>query len=167
MHGVRPATTADERFLRAMLLEAAFPPDAVLPALEQVLQDRRLARYIVGRGRPGDGGTIAEADGQLVGAAWYRCCSRVEPGHGFISEEIPELSIAVVPEMRGRGIGRNLLLGLIELARADGRPALSLSVSARNPVAVRLYRSLGFQTVAGHADHPTMVLHLTEPSAST
>ena len=69
--------------------------------------------------------------------------------------------------MRGRGIGRTLLLRLIEQARAEGLPALSLSVSVDNPVAMHLYASLGFRTVAGDADHPTMLLHLWGPALQT
>ena len=103
---------------------------------------------------------VAEADGNPVGAAWYRRFSRNEPGYGFISEDIPEVSIAVVPEMRGRGIGRTLLVRLIDQARAEALPALSLSVSIHNPVAMRLYASLGFLTVAGDGDHPTMLVQL-------
>jgi GNAT superfamily N-acetyltransferase len=160
VYRVRSATQADGYFLREMLLHAAFPPGAVKPALDEVLQDERLARYIVNWRRPGDGGVVAEAEGQPIGAAWYRRFSRNEPGYGFISEDIPELSIAVVPEMRGRGIGRTLLVRLIEQARAEALPALSLSVSVRNPVAMRLYESLGFRTVAGDADHPTMLIQV-------
>lgn len=73
---------------------------------------------------------------------------------------MPELSIAVAPEWRGRGVGRALLVALIERARQDGEPGLSLSVSRRNPVARRLYESLGFRQVTGDADHPTMLRHL-------
>jgi ribosomal protein S18 acetylase RimI-like enzyme len=166
MYRVRPATKSDEQFLRGMLILAAFPPDVVRPALEAVLQDVRLARYIVDWGRPGDCGALAEAEGQPIGAAWYRRFSRNEPGYGFISDDIPELAIAVVPEMRGRGIGRTLLLRLIERAQAEGLPALSLSVSVRNPVAMRVYESLGFRTVAGDADHPTMLVHVSGPVPS-
>lgn len=160
MYRVRSATQADEHFLREMLLLGALSPGDTKPVLDDILQDERLARYVVDWRRPGDGGVVAEAGGQPVGAAWYRRFSRDEPGYGFISEDIPELSIAVVPEMRGRGIGRTLLVTLIEQAQADTIPALSLSVSVRNPVAVQLYESLGFRTVAGDAEHPTMLIQL-------
>jgi ribosomal protein S18 acetylase RimI-like enzyme len=166
MHRVRPATKADERFLQEMLLHAAFSADVVKPTLDELLKDERLARYIVDWGRPGNGGVAADADGQRVGAAWYRHFSRNDPGYGFVSSEIPELSIAVVPEMRKRGIGRNLLLGLIEQAQAAGLKALSLSVSARNPPAMRLYESVGFRTVAGDPAHPTMLVRISKSAHS-
>ena len=160
MYRVRSATQADELFLREMALHAVVEPGARKLTLDEVLQDERLARYIRDWRRPGDGGVVAEADGNPVGAAWYRRFSRNEPGYGFISEDIPEVSIAVVPEMRGRGIGRTLLVRLIDQARAEALPALSLSVSIHNPVAMRLYASLGFLTVAGDGDHPTMLVQL-------
>jgi ribosomal protein S18 acetylase RimI-like enzyme len=158
VYRVRSATQADVQFLREMVRQAAIEPGAVEPRLEDVLQDERLARYIVDWRRPGDGGVIAEVDGHPVGAAWYRRFSRKEPGYGFVDEGIPELSIGIVPEMRGRGIGRALLVRLIGQARAESLPALSLSVSVHNQVAMHLYESLGFRTVAGDAGHPTMLI---------
>ena len=163
MDGVRSATQADEQFLQVMAPHAAFP-GATTATLEDVLRDERLARYIVGWQRPGDGGVVAEADGQPVGAAWYRRFSREEPGYGFVGDDIPEVSIAVLPGMRGRGIGRTLLIRLIEQARVEGLPALSLSVSVDNQVAMHLYSSLGFRTVAGDDDHPTMLIQLRGPT---
>jgi ribosomal protein S18 acetylase RimI-like enzyme len=41
---------------------------------------------------------------------WSRCFTRDEPGYGFIDESIPELSIAVATDARGRGIGTALLM---------------------------------------------------------
>lgn len=64
MYRVRLATKADEHFLQVMLLQAASSPDVVRPALDEVLQDERLARYIADWGRPADGGVVAGADGQ-------------------------------------------------------------------------------------------------------
>jgi len=161
---VRPAVGADEPFLSEMLLLAAFPPGSATPAPEAIDQDERLARYLAGWGRAGDAGVIAEAAGQPIGAAWYRRFVAASPGHGFVSEDVPELSIAVASAWRGRGVGRALLAALIEAARDGNVPALSLSVSRRNPVAMRLYRSIGFVSVAGDEEHPTMLLELAPHS---
>jgi len=50
-----------------------------------------------------------------------------------------------LPEMRGRGLGRTVMVRAIEQARAwDGIEVISLSVSARSPEAIALYESLGF-----------------------
>jgi ribosomal protein S18 acetylase RimI-like enzyme len=61
----------------------------------------------------------------------------------------------VAEEMRGRGVGTALLEALIDKARQDGVPALSLSVEADN-AALRLYERLGFTRVACVDDAWTM-----------
>jgi ribosomal protein S18 acetylase RimI-like enzyme len=149
------------------MLLLAFSADVPGLALDGLLQNERVARYAVDWGRPGDGGVVADVDGNGVGAAWYRQFPQNDPGYGFVSKDIPELSIAVLPEMRGRGIGRSLLFGLIEQARAAGLPALSLSVSAGNLAGIRLYESVGFRPVAGDPTHPTMLIRISTSAPST
>jgi len=77
-----------------------------------------------------------------VGCAWLRLWSGPERGYGFVSPDIPEMSVSVIPNMRGRGIGTKLVGAL--LSRADARfDAVSLSVDADNP-AISLYTGFGF-----------------------
>lgn len=71
----------------------------------------------------------------------------------------PELSIAILPEHRGQGVGRQLLTRLLASARLR-YPAVSLSVDARNP-AVRLYEHLGFWVVETNGHSLTMINDLT------
>ncbi|MGH2601154.1 MAG: GNAT family N-acetyltransferase, partial [Dehalococcoidia bacterium] len=137
---VRAGTIDDVPFLRAMLYEAAlWDPARARLDLDEVLADPHLARYIDNWGRPGDTAVIAVDSGsRAVGAAWYRLFDAAAPGYGFIDAATPELSIGVVPEQRGAGAGSALLTALIATARAEGFPALSLSVERSNPAA-RLY----------------------------
>jgi ribosomal protein S18 acetylase RimI-like enzyme len=157
----RSATDDDVDFLRLMGYEAAtWRADAARPPLEEVLAQPHLARYLDGWGRRGDAAVIAEDEGgERLGAAWYRTFTAAEPGFGFLDESVPELSIAVRGEMRGRGIGTALLATIAERARADGVAALSLSVERENP-AVRLYERVGFRVVQRDATTFTMRLDL-------
>jgi ribosomal protein S18 acetylase RimI-like enzyme len=131
-----------------MLYEAeAWRPDS-RPDFDGVFANPRIAGYIEGWGRPGDDGVIAEAqDGTRLGAAWYRLFTEEQPGLGFVSPSVPELSIAVAPSARGLGIGTRLLTTLIDRARRGGYQALSLSVEVDNPAA-RLYERFSFVRVS-------------------
>jgi len=53
--------------------------------------------------------------------------------------------VGVVPEARGRGFGRELVLKALAAAQTGGAPYLTLSVDARNHPARELYRVLGFE----------------------
>ena len=93
-----------------------------------------VSRYVDGWGRPATRRVIALDEGFPVGAAWYRLFSSGEPGFGFVDEQTPELSIAVVPSRRGRGFGGELLDALLARASASGlRRRLSLSVDRGQP----------------------------------
>lgn len=153
----REAAIEDFPFLATMLGEAAvWRPDKYTPTAEEVMADPRYSMYLDGWPRAGDFGLVADQDGP-VGAAWYRLYTEDVHGYGFVAEDIPELSIAVVASRRHEGIGRRLLVGLVEAGIAHGHPALSLSVSEANP-ARALYESVGFVPVEKHGGSFTMVL---------
>jgi ribosomal protein S18 acetylase RimI-like enzyme len=105
--------------------------------------DVPLERYVAGWGRRGDTALVAIDEFQPVGAAWYRLFEEGEPGYGFVDDETPELTIAIVPSRRGKGLGEQLLTSLLELARKEGFDQISLSVEPDNP-AIRLYEQHGF-----------------------
>lgn len=157
---LRPITPADQDFLWEMLYQAIYvPPGSPAPPRE-IIRQPELAHYVQDWPQPGDLGLIAVAasTGKPLGAAWLRLFTLEEPGYGFVAEDIPELSIALLPDCRGQGVGTALLEGL--LAAARGRyVAVSLSVSADNPAA-KLYRRLGFEVYEQVGDSLTMVLKL-------
>lgn len=155
---VRPAAAADFTFLATMLGEAAvWRPDKPTPTADQVMADPRYAMYLAGWPRQGDYGLVAEQDVPL-GAAWYRTYTEVSHGYGFVAADVPELTIAVIASRRGEGIGRRLLIDLINAGDDQGYAGLSLSVRAANP-ARRLYESVGFVPVDKHGSSWTMVRH--------
>jgi ribosomal protein S18 acetylase RimI-like enzyme len=98
-----------------------------------------------------------------VGAAWYRTYTEENHGYGFVAQDVPELSIAVVASHRHEGIGRRLLVDLIEASVAHGYRAVSLSVAENNP-ARGLYESTGFVPVEKHGRSWTMIRHAAQPS---
>lgn len=142
---IRPAAPGDIPVLADMLFEAGAASEIIREmGKEKALELPAMILFLEHFGRAGDFGFIAETDDKtLAGAVWARLFSAENKGYGFISEQIPELAVAVVPEFRGQGVGTKLMRRLIEKARNLKFPALSLSVSRRNP-ALRLYERLGF-----------------------
>ena len=137
---IRPGGPQDVPFMRDMLRHAYYwRVDRVSESGEPPVQ-----RYVERWGRPGDTALIAIQDFQPVGAAWYRLFKSENAGYGFVDEETPELSIAIVPSKRGSGLGSELLDALLDRARADGYESISLSVEKESP-AVGLYERYGFE----------------------
>jgi ribosomal protein S18 acetylase RimI-like enzyme len=141
------ATAGDSEFLEAMLFEAFFwNPAFERPALSAFRSNSEFAKLLSGWGRPGDWAAIAEDDHGRIGAAWFRLWTTDRHSYGFVDADTPELGLAVSKDHRRRGVGRALLGALIDHARADGYPALSLSVDPANP-SRGLYESVGFLRV--------------------
>ena len=163
---IRPGTPGDVPFLVRMLHEAClWNPEWERWPLEELMTDEHLRRYVEDWGREGDAAVVAtDVAGEPLGAAWYRVFPASEPGYGFVDERTPELSIAVLPGWRGRGVGGSLLRALMERARARGFAALSLSVNPDNP-ALRLYERLGFEKVEMVEGSWTMVAALERAGA--
>ena len=161
---VRPAEARDVAFMAAMLVETAYPPWAdPKPTPDQALTNPHSARYLRSWGRAGDLGVIAEDASGPIGAAWCRLLPASEPGYGFVAEDVPEISIAVLAGHRGEGVGKRLLTALIEDASSHGVRGLSLSVHLLNPVALHIYEQAGFVRVGG--TDTLRVMFLTLPDA--
>ena len=142
-----------------LVVAADWRPDATPRTVEEVLSDPALAHYVFGWPGADDFGFIAEDDGRSLGAAWCRAFPADDPGYGFVSPDVPEVSIGVLAEARGSGLGRRLMTRLVEEARRRGVSRLSLSVENDN-FATLLYTSLGFTVVDEVDGSATMVLHV-------
>ena len=147
---LRPVDIHDVRFLRDMLRHAYH---------WRIAEDeeRPVYRYVQNWGRRGDAGVVAMEGPHAYGAAWYRLFTPNEPGFGFVDEQTPEVTIAVVPSRRGKGAGKELLNALLDRARAEGYPAVSLSAD-RGQTAY--YERFGFQTVHEGEHAVTMLARL-------
>ena len=157
---IRPLTQGDERFLWQMLYYAIYVPEGQPLPDPDVVKEPQLARYVRDWGQTNDRGFIAtDARGKgAIGAAWLRLLRGNDRGFGYVDDATPELSIAVVPECRGQGIGTRLLDKLLQEA-SQHHAAISLSVTTDNP-ALRLYQRLGFDVVATSGTSLTMKMTL-------
>ena len=144
---IRPLRSEDEPFLWEMLYQALHVSEGQSAPPREVVRLPELARYVLGWGRKGDCGFLASdaATGRPVGAVWLRLLVGGNKGYGYVDDDTPELSIAVLPEYRGQGVGTQLLIHLF--ASACGQSSISLSVSADNS-ALRLYERFGFEVVS-------------------
>lgn len=158
---IQPASAADSHFLQRMLVVAAdWRPGTSSRPVEVILSDPELAHYVVGWPQPTDFGVIADdRTGRSIGAAWCRFFSTDDPGYGFVSPDVPEVSVGVVAEARGAGVGRALMAALIDEARRRSIERLSLSVEVDN-YAKSLYTDLGFVVVDEAGGAATMVRSL-------
>ena len=103
-------------------------------AFEQELKGNRLARYVVAR-----------AGDRIVGFA----------GLWLMVDEAHVTTFGVHPDWRRQGIGRQLLLNLVELSLSIGARRMTLEVRASNTVAQALYHSFGFEVVGRRARYYT------------
>jgi GNAT superfamily N-acetyltransferase len=81
----------------------------------------------------------------LVGCAGLH---EIEPGIGELKR------LYVRPEQQGKGLGRALVLAIIEEARRQGHRALRLDTLPSMTAAITLYRDLGFREILQYGDNP-------------
>jgi ribosomal protein S18 acetylase RimI-like enzyme len=92
-----------------------------------------------------------QAQGRYDPQRWWLARENGRPVGVLLLNEIPEwrsLDVAylgVVPEVRGRGHGRELARRALRAARAAGASKSTLAVDRRNVPARRLYARLGFE----------------------
>jgi ribosomal protein S18 acetylase RimI-like enzyme len=159
MH-VRPATGNDDAILAAAAFEAMNWRGDARFTHEQIRAEPALSHYLDGWMRAGDFGVVAQTRaGAGAGAAWCRTFAADEAGYGFVSADIPELTIGVLPDHRGAGIGTALMTGLLALGRSRGLRAISLSVEDGNR-ARALYDRLGFVKVGRNGGSDTLLVRL-------
>jgi L-amino acid N-acyltransferase YncA len=85
---------------------------------------------------------VAEADGSVVG---WGSLNSFNPRTAY--DFVADFSVYVERPSRGRGIGRQLLDRLVDLARAAGYHKMVLAALASNDAGVGLYASAGFTRV--------------------
>lgn len=92
-------------------------------AFENEVGDNQLAHYLV-----------VDVGGRVVGYA----------GMWLILDEAHVTNVAVLPDYRCQGVGRQLMTTLLAHAKALGATCMTLEVRVSNAAAQRLYTGMGF-----------------------
>jgi [ribosomal protein S18]-alanine N-acetyltransferase len=131
--GIEPAVLERDLEAIAEIARVSFTNPWTREMFAQELSTQPLSRSYVFR----------TAEGQVAGfcTSW------------LILDELHINTIAVRPELRGRGIGRQLLAYVLDQARALGAQRIMLEVRASNTAAIRLYSSFGFTIEAVRKDY--------------
>ncbi|MBX2872762.1 MAG: GNAT family N-acetyltransferase [Saprospiraceae bacterium] len=154
---IRPITVGDQAFLTEMLYLAFYLPEGDPPFPRSILDRPDILKYHAAYGKAGDFGFLALRKQEEIGAIWCRLHRPENPGYGFVRADVPELNIAMLPQVRGQGIGQQLMLCLEEKLQMEGVPGMSLSVDHRNLVAYHIYHKLGYQRVKEEGTAITML----------
>lgn len=153
LYQIRATNLNDAPFLWDMLYEIrslrCVREGKTLPSRD-VLQTPDLAKYVRDWGRKSDRAFIATNAQIPIGAAWYRLFAADNRGYGYVDDRTPELAIAILPQYRNKGVGKSLLIRLLEQANTDGYEQISLSCDPTNDNALHLYQKLGFEQVGIH-----------------
>jgi ribosomal protein S18 acetylase RimI-like enzyme len=86
---------------------------------------------------------VAESKDSLVGFAY----ASVFRGHPFEAVKLAGATndVYVLPECRGKGIGKKLIVKCLTKMQTEGVSSVRLTVLSGNETAVRLYEELGFK----------------------
>ncbi len=142
-------------FLSTTVYIAHYPTRSPIPNATIARHMSHVSCWVDQWGRKGDMALIAHRDDRFLGAACYRLFSNHDRVAGFLDEQTPVLLLAVLPQYRGQGIGRSLLITLMKRARDASFSGLSLAVAIHNP-AIKLYEDVGFHSVQIIEDLATM-----------
>ena len=154
---IREIKESEIPLLSEFVYEAIFTPDGMARPAKSIVEHPAIQVYIEGFGTAADDMCmVAEAEGAVIGAAWVR----IMDDYGHVDDETPSLVISLYKPYRGRGVGTALLRELLMRLQTKGYRKTSLSVQKAND-AVKLYRKLGYETIAENEEEYIMVKHLS------
>ncbi|MBQ2698134.1 MAG: GNAT family N-acetyltransferase [Clostridia bacterium] len=141
---LRRAAPSDAAALLRLLRQTAAETEFLLREPEEIaMSEAEEAVFLSARAaHPGTLMLVADRGGEVVGlaslvpvSAFLRCRHRCE------------LSIALLRDIWGRGVGRTMMETLLEVAAETGYEQAELEVDVRNTAARALYESLGFREI--------------------
>lgn len=140
---IRTMRPEEYPLLENFLYEAIFIPKGAEKPPREIIRQEELRVYIKDFGKQKDDHCLAaECDGKIIGACWVRIMN----DYGHIDDETPSFAISLYEDYRGRGIGTELMRGMLELLRVKGYKRASLAVQKGN-YAVKMYKKVGFKVV--------------------
>ena len=157
----RKIRVGEYEFLNEMLYEAIFVPENIQKPSKGIIKLPELSKYTDNWNKNiYDVAIVALYNKKLIGAIWGRIFGSNNKGYGYVAEDIPEISMAILKNYRGNGIGTELIKRIIFEYRKLNVEKISLSVSTQNK-AKKLYEKSGFKKVGDEeSDNITMILEL-------
>ncbi len=153
---IRKPKTGEEDLLKDFLYEAIFIPEGVEPPDRNIIEKPELRVYTDDFGsRRGDNALVAEIDGKVIGAVW----TRIMNDYGHVDDETPSFAISLYKDHRGKGIGTQLMIRMLDVLKKQRYTKASLAVQKAN-YAVRMYEKVGFETVDENDEEFIMVCEL-------
>lgn len=148
----------DSNFLERILYEAIHVKAGDIKPDKNIIHKPELIKYITDWREELEYGLVAVdlVENKKIGAVWLKLFTKDNGGYGYVSEEIPELSMAILPDYRGFGVGTELLKKLIDESKFN---RISLSVDSDNE-AVNLYKKFGFEEYKKEGSSVTMLINL-------
>lgn len=92
---------------------------------------------------PKDLGLYALVDNQIAGAIWTRRLNSDHNAKGFIDENTPVMSVAIIPKFKSKGIGSFMMEQFLQEA-GELYEQISIDISSK-PKSIKFYEKFGFE----------------------
>lgn len=150
---IREIEKSEYPLLADFLYEAIFVPEGAAPPEKSIIAAPELQVYLEQFGeRKDDRALVAEAEGKIVGAVWVRIMN----DYGHVDDETPSFAISLYPDYRKYGIGRAMMVAMLDWLKESGYQQASLAVQKAN-YAAKMYGKLGFRIVGENSEEYIMV----------
>jgi ribosomal protein S18 acetylase RimI-like enzyme len=142
------AATDDDFEAMVELDQASAEHHAAIDPVAWEVPDRAGSAEFLRRRRAEDPGRetlVATVEGRVVGMVEIAIVTPGLPGGAMRRVPSADVGIAVLPQFRNRGIGKQLMQAAETWAREHGAERMILDLSAANEGARRLYKRLGYE----------------------
>jgi len=145
--------------LKDFVYEAIYQRDEQNLLPRSIIEKPEIKVFYNDFGKADDNCLVAVIDSKIIGAVWTRIISGDIKGFGNIDAQTPEFAISLYKEYRGKGIGTQLMLAMLQLLKEKGYNKTSLAVQKDN-YAVKVYQHVGFKIVNESNEEYIMVHEL-------